>query len=304
MKKLLLSMSMLVCVATQAQYATSFESSEGYILGPTPQGTWGSTTLATGREISADYASNGTQALKLTGNNGTDHNRAGVVSSASAVTADIVEVKFKFYYLPSADQANNGSDFFFAPQSPSESVVVTLFRFSYDQKIMVVDNASGTAAWEDTGNTFEFNQWNDCKMIINFANTSIEYYVNDTLVYTGSTWTAATKVENLAITNDNYESSAYFDEISYFDPALSTQAFDKNSFSVYPNPSKDLVTIANKGVSINNIEITDINGRVVKTVKGSNVSDVQINISDLNTGVYMMKISSEQGSVTKKVIKE
>lgn len=306
MKKLLLSFALIsASYSGFAQYATSFESSEGYTLGATPQGAWGSTTAVTNREISNEYASAGTQSLKLTGNNGTTHTRAGVVSSLSEVTADVVEVKFKFYYLPSADQANNGSDFFFAPQSPADGAVVTYFRFAYDQKIYVADNASGTAAFEDTGYTFEFNQWYDCKMVVDFANASITYYLDGEVIYTGNVWSAATKVGNIAITNDNYESSAFFDEISYFDPALSVQTFNDNVVSVYPNPAKDFVNIKNTlDTQLNSVEITDINGRVVKNVNLNSVTEAQVNVSDLSTGVYMMKIVSDSGSVTKKIVKE
>lgn len=307
MKKLLLSFALIISASYSgfAQYATSFESGEGYTLGATPQGAWGNTSLVTNREISNEYASEGTQSLKLTGNNGTNHSRAGVVSAVSEVVADVVEVKFKFYYLPSADQANNGSDFFFAPQSPADGAVVSFFRFAFDQKIYVADDASGAAAFEDTGYTFEFNQWYDCKMVVDFANSAITYYLDGELIYTGNKWSAATKVGNIAITNDNYESSAFFDEVTYFDPALSVQTFNENVVSVYPNPAKDVVNIKNTiDTQLNSVEITDINGRVVKNVNLNSVTEAQVNISDLSTGVYMMKIVSDNGSVTKKIVKE
>jgi hypothetical protein len=304
MKKLLLLFILtLTSFESFSQFSTSFESSEGFILGPTPQGAWGNTTLATNREISNEYASDGLQSLKLSGNNGTVHTRAGVVSSTNEVTAGIVEVKFKFYYVPAADQTN-GSDFYFAPQSPNESTVVTFYRFAFDQKIYAVDNSSGSAAFTDTGYTFEFNQWYDCKIVIDFANSNIDYYLDNTIIFSAPTWSTATKVGNLAITNDNFESSAYFDEISYFDPSLQTSQFSENLFSVFPNPTKDIVNVSNTSASINSIEVTDLNGRVVKTVNAIEASNAQVNISDLSSGVYMMKIVSDQGTTTKKVIKK
>ena len=302
-KLLLLFIFTLTCFESFSQFSTSFESSEGYTLGAIPQGVWGNTSLVTNREISNEYASDGQQSLKLSGNNGTVHTRAGVVSSTNEVTAGIVEVKFKFYYVPAAD-LTNGSDFFFAPQSPTEATVVTFYRFTFDNKILVVDNSSGTAAFTDTGYTFEFNQWYDCKIVIDFANSNIDYYLDNTLIFNAPTWTAATKVGNLAITNDNYEGSAYFDEISYFDPSLQTSQFSENILSVFPNPTKDIVNVSNTSASINSIEVTDLNGRVVKTVNAIDASNVQVNISDLSSGVYMMKIVSDQGTTTKKVIKE
>jgi hypothetical protein len=77
-----------------------------------------------------------------------------------------------------------------------------------------------------------------------------------------------------------------------------------NTFSVYPNPANDIVTISSNEVKMNVIEMTDINGRVVKNVNLNGVNESQLNISDLAQGVYMLKINSENGVSTKKVIKE
>lgn len=77
-----------------------------------------------------------------------------------------------------------------------------------------------------------------------------------------------------------------------------------NKLVVYPNPSKDLLNVTYDGSTLSSIEMTDLNGRVVKTVTVSDTSNTQINISDLSVGVYMMKIVSDKGTTTKKVIKE
>ena len=85
---------------------------------------------------------------------------------------------------------------------------------------------------------------------------------------------------------------------------LSNSEFLDTKFSLTPNPAKDFINVTNsEAIFVNSISITDLNGRVVKQNSYSNVSDVQINISDLSSGVYMMNISSDRGSVTKKIIK-
>ena len=79
----------------------------------------------------------------------------------------------------------------------------------------------------------------------------------------------------------------------------------ESKFATYPNPAKNVINVSNTtDALISAIEMTDINGRVVKNVKLSDVSEAQINISDLSVGVYMMKIVSDKGTTTKKVIKE
>lgn len=86
---------------------------------------------------------------------------------------------------------------------------------------------------------------------------------------------------------------------------LGINEFNDNSISVYPNPAKDILNISNSNQSfINAIEVTDINGRLVKSQKFSNVNDIQVNISDLSKGVYMLKAVSDKGAVIKKIVKE
>jgi len=88
-----------------------------------------------------------------------------------------------------------------------------------------------------------------------------------------------------------------------------TQVLKNNDFlasklNVYPNPSKNIINISNDvNAVINSVEMTDMNGRVVKA-QNLNAANGQISISDLATGVYMMKIKTDQGVATKKVVKE
>jgi hypothetical protein len=85
---------------------------------------------------------------------------------------------------------------------------------------------------------------------------------------------------------------------------LSNSEFLDTKFSLTPNPAKDYITISNsENILLNSISITDLNGRIVKQNSYSNVTNVQVNISDLASGVYMMNITSDKGSVTKKIIK-
>jgi hypothetical protein len=85
---------------------------------------------------------------------------------------------------------------------------------------------------------------------------------------------------------------------------LSNDNFSNVDFSVYPNPANDVVNISNStSAIISNVEMTDLNGRVVKNIT-LNATEGQINFSDLSTGVYMMNVSSDQGTSTKKIIKK
>lgn len=83
---------------------------------------------------------------------------------------------------------------------------------------------------------------------------------------------------------------------------LSSDDFESSLFDIYPNPTSSILNISNNNnFNIKNISITDINGRVVKNQEGSLT---QINVSDLNAGVYFVTVDAEEGKTTKKFIKQ
>jgi hypothetical protein len=83
---------------------------------------------------------------------------------------------------------------------------------------------------------------------------------------------------------------------------LSSENFETYNFEIYPNPVTTMLNISNiNNVEIKNISVTDINGRVVKNQAGSLT---QINVSDLNAGVYFVTIEAAEGKTTQKFIKE
>jgi len=86
------------------------------------------------------------------------------------------------------------------------------------------------------------------------------------------------------------------------DRPLATESFFTQNFAVSPNPASEVINISKvSSIAITSTQITDINGRVVKTINNE-VS--QINVSDLNAGVYFLKINTAQGSGTTKIIKK
>ena len=61
-------------------------------------------------------------------------------------------------------------------------------------------------------------------------------------------------------------------------------------FKYYPNPAKDIITIEAYGceVGIQSIDIVDLWGRVITTVRSP--KDNQVNLGDLAQGVYLLKV--------------
>lgn len=85
---------------------------------------------------------------------------------------------------------------------------------------------------------------------------------------------------------------------------LSTDDFVSSKFSVYPNPTNNIVNVSNTGnIQINKVAIMDINGRTVKSLNFNGVTETQVNVSELNSGVYFMSIDTNEGIATKKIVK-
>ncbi|MCG2611581.1 T9SS type A sorting domain-containing protein [Flavobacterium sp. SM15] len=95
-----------------------------------------------------------------------------------------------------------------------------------------------------------------------------------------------------------------FDDFKVTRDALSTSDFVSSKLAVYPNPANNVVSISNQSnVQINKVSVTDVNGRVVKTMNFDSVADARVNVSDLNTGVYFLNIDTNEGTATKKIVK-
>jgi len=78
-----------------------------------------------------------------------------------------------------------------------------------------------------------------------------------------------------------------------------------DKISVAPNPTNGELRITNYELRIDKIEVLDIIGRVVSSnhlITSS--SNPAINISNLNPGIYFIKIATEVGVVVKKVVKQ
>lgn len=69
----------------------------------------------------------------------------------------------------------------------------------------------------------------------------------------------------------------------------------RNSFRVFPNPCKGLLNI--EPALYSNIELMDLSGRLIDV----NANQGLVNLSDLNNGLYLLKIETKNGTVVYRV---
>lgn len=77
-----------------------------------------------------------------------------------------------------------------------------------------------------------------------------------------------------------------------------------NFLRMSPNPANEFIKISNsENVKIKNIEIIDLNGRIIVTENCNNLTNVEINLQLISKGIYLLKINTENGFFTKKMVK-
>ena len=83
---------------------------------------------------------------------------------------------------------------------------------------------------------------------------------------------------------------------------LAINTFNSSVFNVYPNPVKDIINLSSDN-NISNIKVYNLIGQEVIT-KLINSNQSQIDMSNLTSGTYILKISSDNEIKTIKIIKQ
>ena len=85
---------------------------------------------------------------------------------------------------------------------------------------------------------------------------------------------------------------------------LSVSNFDVNNFSISPNPAKNYFTLDVENFTENStIEVYDVLGKKVLSSKVSAMSTT-FDVSNWNSGLYIIKVSSESSVLMKRFVKQ
>ena len=151
------------------------------------------------------------------------------------------------------------------------------------------------------------NQWNDVAKYVIYKNITqiftpidtIYNYHNYTYTDTSNSPSNIPKITDYGIAAiDSCDGSAM---ISFY---ASVEDIDKSlGLKVYPNPTSDFINLQFEKSIDNEIEISvfDFSGRLLLNKMYSNQKTIKLNISDLDNGIYLIKIRT--GQVNTLVIK-
>lgn len=85
---------------------------------------------------------------------------------------------------------------------------------------------------------------------------------------------------------------------------LSSSNFDiSENIKIYPNPANNIVNIETTNLTNATLEAYDMNGRLILNQKLTSTAN-SISISQIQSGIYVFKIKSQEGETVKKVIKK
>lgn len=110
-------------------------------------------------------------------------------------------------------------------------------------------------------------------------------------------------INYFSISSDNHY---YLDDFYFTDDDwwcyISVDEIESEKFTISPNPVRDILYIDNSSrFEIESIQVYDVMGRAV--FRTDNLSK-QLDVSSLKAGAYLIKIETDIGVVTKKIIKE
>lgn len=119
--------------------------------------------------------------------------------------------------------------------------------------------------------------------------------------------------QNNAIYNYQGNRNPFIDHPEYVCSIWSAQCATVNSLgndsfeiladvSVYPNPSNEQKIIIESNTTFDIIELININGQIINTIKNPVFENNTYTLDNLSQGFYFLKLSSENQSITKKIV--
>ncbi|MBP5709436.1 MAG: T9SS type A sorting domain-containing protein [Bacteroidales bacterium] len=111
--------------------------------------------------------------------------------------------------------------------------------------------------------------------------------------------TDSTTIMAIAYAECAYDSKVA--EATYTKDVTGVADFNANNVAVYPNPATNVLNVMANGYS--QVDVINFLGQVVYSSR-INDSNVQINVNNLNSGIYFVRLQNAENTVTKKFIKK
>ena len=325
MKKLYFLSLILVSTLGFAQvtlpYYESFNYADASNLGG--QGSWAN--VNSGDEVLVVAGNLSYNGLQASAGNSVAFDGLGIDPQLSITPQTSNEVFASFIIkvtdITAATNANGGYFFGFGSSSTSFSSTVWLKQNGTQFNIGLDKNSSTTNFVFDTNNydinteifiviSYDFTT-NTSKMWINPASSSLGNASAPAATLTAATGTDRTSIDRIFLRQDSVSETPFIvlDETrvgntwAEVTPAgtASTKNFDAIAgLSLYPNPVTGNVLNITSAANLDmNVAIFDVLGKQVINTK---VTNNTVNVSNLNAGVYIVKVTEDGKTATRKLV--
>lgn len=287
-----------------SQQIISFETDEGFEIGTIHnQNGWtvteGSDGFLANQIITDENASDGSFSFKNSYESDFDFQWFPIFGAAKEFDTQFSNENFSISYdILVTEQM--GADFeftIFSKDELDEYYPIAGVGMEYQGNMYVINSIDYDFEMVE-GVEWTIDEWYNIRIEIN--PNEIKYYFNNELVYTGENYNSV-EIAGFNMLHNNYGGSAFYDNfiIQTEEEGLNVNDLNSNEFSIHPNPVRETLTI-NSDQNISTIEIYSLTDQKIKQFK--QISN--INVSDLNKGTYLLKVTSEKGeNYTKKFIK-
>jgi len=246
------------------------------------------------------YIQDGTAAILIDDdleNITTSYNRGDGITG---ITGELAEFNGILQFVPESDPgAATSTGLNVSPQ------IITISTYNnnpeeYESELIAFQDVSfveadGTVMFETQTN---YTITNGSDQVVNRTNFFNANYIG-TVIPQGT----LSNVVGLAAQFDNgtdpVEAQIFIRDLNDFEANLSTNNNAKVLFNLYPNPAKGQVTIQTETANTFQVEVFDILG---KKVIAKEVVNSSLDISALNAGMYLVKVTQNGVSTTKKLI--
>jgi hypothetical protein len=165
------------------------------------------------------------------------------------------------------------------------------------QNLQVTDNGNLTISWEapEQGNPLGYNLYVNNELVL--ENTT-------ELTYTVENSEAIYGVEVVALYENNVTSIGLMKQLMFEDDVKEIETNNNVNVNIYPNPVSDKLYIATEE-EVKEVVVYSITGVIVGQQSTVNSQQtLTIDLSDLKSGIYFVKINTEKGNIVKRIIKQ
>ena len=168
----------------------------------------------------------------------------------------------------------------------------------------MVSGVNDCSAFDQTF-TYPEDQWFKVACVYDLDNQVWDMFIDDIQFVFDQPFAFGSQVFVELAAFEFYSASAnndmYIDDVVMGRPTIGTEDFSANKFSFYPNPVKDMLNIKS-AVSVDNVTVYDLLGKVVLQENPGKISPA-INMSNLASGAYWVKVTIGDSSKSVKVLK-